>query len=74
MHYPFLCHLQSSSSQKFKPAEGSWDCPTCMIYNKITDDKCVACTTSRPGSAPTATNTTAATNTTTAAALTSTVS
>ena len=47
-------------SQKFKPAEGSWECPTCMINNKSTDDKCVACATSRPGSAPT----TAATTTT----------
>ena len=39
---------QSLLAQKFKPAEGSWECSVCMVNNKSTDDKCVACTTSRP--------------------------
>ena len=41
-------------SLKFKPAEGSLECPTSLISNKSTDDKCAASVTSRPGSAPTA--------------------
>ena len=48
---------QSLLSQKFKPATGSWECPTCMVDNKATDDKCVACSTSRPGSTPAAATT-----------------
>ena len=42
-------------STRFKPAEGSWECPACMVNNKATDDKCAACTTSRLGSTPAAT-------------------
>ena len=44
-----------SLSMKFKPAEGSWECPACMLNNKLTDDKCVACTASKPGSASSST-------------------
>ena len=40
-----------------------------MVNNKSTDDKCVACTTSKPGSAPTA-----AANVTGAPSVSSTVS
>ena len=44
-----------SLSMKFKPAEGPWECPACMVNNKSTDDKCVACTTSKPDSASSST-------------------
>ncbi|GCC32077.1 nuclear pore complex protein Nup153 [Chiloscyllium punctatum] len=32
---------------KFKPAEGSWKCGSCLLQNKITDSKCVACQTAK---------------------------
>lgn len=37
---------------KFKPAAGEWECDTCMIRNKGTILKCVACETPKPGSQP----------------------
>ncbi|XP_020365538.2 nuclear pore complex protein Nup153 isoform X1 [Rhincodon typus] len=43
--------IESSSTlgfgDKFKPAEGSWQCGSCFVQNKITDSKCVACQTSK---------------------------
>lgn len=36
---------------QFAPPEGSWSCETCMVDNKKADSKCIACGTSRPGSA-----------------------
>lgn len=36
---------------KLKPAEGNWECPTCMISNKSDVLKCVACAELKPGSA-----------------------
>lgn len=36
---------------KFKPASGSWDCKSCYVTNKASDQKCLACN----GPSPTAT-------------------
>lgn len=36
--------------EKFKPAAGSWSCPTCMISNTSSTARCVACETPKPGS------------------------
>ncbi|XP_071807290.1 uncharacterized protein [Asterias amurensis] len=45
---------------RFKPPEGSWECPTCEIQNKQDVNKCVACMTPNPDSstkaAPVTTN------------------
>lgn len=35
-----------------KKAEGSWECDTCLVQNKKDIVSCVACGTSKPGSAP----------------------
>ena len=37
----------------FKPAEGTWNCSTCMIDNTENADKCIACSTAKPHSIPT---------------------
>ena len=42
---------------KFAPPSGSWTCDTCMISNKAEDDKCVACSVSKPGSAKSSSST-----------------
>ncbi|KAJ4927955.1 hypothetical protein JOQ06_015755 [Pogonophryne albipinna] len=34
---------------KFKKAEGAWECDTCMVENKAEDTKCVACSSAKPG-------------------------
>ncbi|XP_041039769.1 nuclear pore complex protein Nup153 isoform X2 [Carcharodon carcharias] len=43
--------IESSSTfgfgDKFKPAEGSWQCGSCFLQNKSTDSKCVACQTAK---------------------------
>ncbi|KAM6959189.1 nuclear pore complex protein Nup153 [Aplochiton taeniatus] len=36
---------------KFKKADGVWECETCMIENKGQDTKCVACMSPKPGAA-----------------------
>ncbi|XP_014662560.1 PREDICTED: nuclear pore complex protein Nup153-like isoform X2 [Priapulus caudatus] len=36
-------------SSQFKPAADSWPCPTCLINNKNSDARCVACQTQKPG-------------------------
>ena len=46
---PLLPLSASGFGDKFKPAAGSWECPTCMINNKASDQKCVACATAQPG-------------------------
>ncbi|CAB3381988.1 Hypothetical predicted protein [Cloeon dipterum] len=38
----------------FKKAEGSWECPSCMLSNKSDAAKCVCCETLKPGSKPAA--------------------
>ena len=38
-----------SLSDMFKPQAGSWSCDTCLVRNKESDIKCVACETLRPG-------------------------
>lgn len=35
---------------QFAPAAGSWSCDTCLVDNKSSDFKCVACGTNKPGS------------------------
>ena len=32
---------------KFKPPEGSWDCPQCMVNNAAVSETCIACSASR---------------------------
>lgn len=34
---------------QFAPPEGSWSCDTCMVSNKKTDSKCIACGTPKSG-------------------------
>ncbi|XP_029426242.1 nuclear pore complex protein Nup153 isoform X2 [Nannospalax galili] len=35
---------------KFKRPVGSWECPVCCVCNKAEDNKCVSCTSEKPGS------------------------
>ena len=35
---------------QFAVPSGSWECPECMVQNKASDGKCIACTTAKPGS------------------------
>ncbi|XP_053719897.1 nuclear pore complex protein Nup153 [Synchiropus splendidus] len=44
----------SSFGDVFKKAEGSWECDACMVVNKATDAKCVACASAKPGAPSTA--------------------
>ncbi|XP_075995416.1 nuclear pore complex protein Nup153 isoform X3 [Genypterus blacodes] len=37
----------------FKPPAGSWECDTCLVQNKSSDSKCVACSTPKPNSSST---------------------
>ena len=32
-----------------QPPTGNWECETCLVSNKPTDDKCVACSAAKPG-------------------------
>ncbi|KAG7189471.1 hypothetical protein KM043_017166 [Ampulex compressa] len=34
---------KSDLMEKFKPAEGSWECPGCMLRNSVTATSCVCC-------------------------------
>ncbi|KAF7691157.1 nuclear pore complex protein Nup153 [Silurus meridionalis] len=38
----------SGFAEKFKPAAGSWNCDTCLLQNKPSDKKCVACQAPQP--------------------------
>ncbi|XP_050991914.1 nuclear pore complex protein Nup153 isoform X1 [Labeo rohita] len=38
----------SGFGDKFKPPAGSWNCGTCLLQNKSSDKKCVACLTPQP--------------------------
>ncbi|XP_060713200.1 nuclear pore complex protein Nup153 isoform X1 [Tachysurus vachellii] len=38
----------SGFGEKFKPAAGSWNCGTCLVQNKSSDKKCVACQAPQP--------------------------
>ncbi|GLV45529.1 Nucleoporin 153kD [Carabus blaptoides fortunei] len=40
----------SGFGMQFKPAEGTWECSSCMIRNKSDTVKCVACESPKPGS------------------------
>ncbi|XP_062869209.1 nuclear pore complex protein Nup153 [Trichomycterus rosablanca] len=33
---------------KFKPAAGSWNCDCCLVQNKASDKKCLACAAAKP--------------------------
>ncbi|KAK1880280.1 Nuclear pore complex protein Nup153 [Dissostichus eleginoides] len=39
---------------KFKKAEGAWECDTCMVENKAEETKCVACSSAKPGASASA--------------------
>ncbi|XP_057290682.1 nuclear pore complex protein Nup153-like [Hydractinia symbiolongicarpus] len=44
-------NFKTFSTFKFaQPDSGSWECPTCMIKNKVDLLKCAACSESKPGS------------------------
>ena len=43
-------------AEKFKLAAGTWSCDVCLVQNKESDTKCVACETSKPGTKPTDTS------------------
>lgn len=40
--------LNNNLLKKFAPLPGSWTCDTCLVSNKSTDTKCVACQASKP--------------------------
>lgn len=42
--------LKSSFMEKFKPPEGSWECPGCMLRNPSNIITCPCCSASKPGS------------------------
>ncbi|XP_034232189.1 nuclear pore complex protein Nup153-like [Thrips palmi] len=42
----------SDFGAQFKMAGGMWECSACMVRNKDSEVKCVACTTAKPGAAP----------------------
>ncbi|XP_051791690.1 nuclear pore complex protein Nup153 isoform X1 [Erpetoichthys calabaricus] len=37
-----------TSFDKFKPAKDSWKCDACLLQNKATDSKCIACSALKP--------------------------
>ncbi|KAK5855087.1 hypothetical protein PBY51_005223 [Eleginops maclovinus] len=39
----------SGFGDKFKKAEGAWECDTCLVENKAEVTKCVACSSAKPG-------------------------
>lgn len=39
---------KNSFGDQFKKPSDTWECTTCMVQNKNSDIKCVACTTSKP--------------------------
>lgn len=39
----------SSFGDKFKPSSDTWECSVCMIRNKSSSSKCVACESPKPG-------------------------
>ena len=56
-----LIHLFSGSLfGKFKAQTSKWTCDTCLIPNEDTSDKCVCCSTAKPGPKPAATTAAAA--------------
>ena len=58
MSRKFYLYLQTpkptggSLTGMFQKASGSWECDMCMVNNKASDEKCVACTNPKPKSAP----------------------
>ncbi|XP_071483553.1 uncharacterized protein [Diadema antillarum] len=44
--------ITNSLADRFKAAPGEWECDTCMIRNKATILKCMACDSPKPGSQP----------------------
>lgn len=41
--------ISAGFGDKFKPEAGSWECPTCLLHNKPSRDKCLACETTKSG-------------------------
>ena len=46
----------------FQPAEGSWECDTCLVRNNADSNVCAACQTPKPGTKPVVTQTTSSTS------------
>lgn len=46
---PTQVSTTSDLMNKFKPAEGSWECPGCMIRNPAITGVCPCCQTAKPG-------------------------
>ncbi|XP_046734727.1 nuclear pore complex protein Nup153-like [Diprion similis] len=42
--------VKSDLMEKFKPPEGSWECPGCMLRNRSSVETCPCCNASKPGS------------------------
>ncbi|XP_046605622.1 nuclear pore complex protein Nup153 [Neodiprion virginianus] len=42
--------VKSDLMEKFKPPEGSWECPGCMLRNHSSVETCPCCNASKPGS------------------------
>lgn len=42
--------ITNSFGNQFKPSSGTWECDGCMLQNKSTASKCVACETPKPQS------------------------
>ena len=40
----------TSLKNLFKPAQGSWECDSCMVQNAADKDECIACNNKKPGS------------------------
>ncbi|XP_056438152.1 nuclear pore complex protein Nup153 [Gadus chalcogrammus] len=55
---PALSSSSAGFGNMFQPAPGSWSCDVCMVQNKQSDAKCVACGTQLPKSTSTTTTTT----------------
>lgn len=47
--------ISNSFGDKFKVSSDTWECDACMIRNKSSVEKCVACSTQKPGSKKTVT-------------------
>lgn len=50
-----LVEANNNLVNKFAPLPGSWTCDTCLVSNKATDTKCVACQSSKPSTGKPAT-------------------
>ena len=54
-----VVNLDNDLMKKFAPPADTWSCDVCLVQNKSTDTKCVACQSSRPGATSTTKTTSA---------------